>query len=249
MSNYVKIDIVIRAIKQHNYVVYYMRDANNNLQFYNTDIAANADNVINEIQELIPFCTGQFVNIELRKLPIGDAEKGGNNTTASMKFKVLLNNGTEALKPQQPAAGSIPGMPSIYELFQTNLNLQQKMFEMQFEQKLEGIKRERDEYKEKANSPLVDKAVDKIFEKWIAADDASNAVKKAVKNNEVPAAPLADENKITGKAAEVKTALAELKAVDPDIADNLIFLAQYAKKNPVIYKELVKNLKETNGTT
>jgi uncharacterized protein YukE len=241
--------MVAKAIRQHNYVVYYMRDAANSLQYYNEDVAASADNVIAEIQELLPFCTGQYVNIEIRKVPIGNGEKGGNNATAKMSFKVLLNASAEAAnnKPTQ-APGAIPGMPTVYELFQNNQALQMKMFEMQLDSKLQDLKRERDEYKDKANSPVIDRAVDKIIEKLISAEDAKEAATKAI-NKQQNSVAIADENKtLAGKALEVKDALARLKKVDNNLSENLIFLADYAEKNPIIYNQFLKNLKQVPGS-
>jgi hypothetical protein len=247
MSNYVRFDIVANAIKKHGYVVYYMRDTANNLQYFNEDVSATADTIIQEIKDLIPYCTGQYINIELRKLPIGDGTKGGNMTTTSFKFKVLLDIEVPHKQPQQSQQQNIiPGMPTVYDMFQENQKLQMQLFEMSLEKKLEKLEQERNEYRSKANSPVLDKAVDKIFEKFVAADDAKTAAKEAQKVKEL--APLADEDPaVKDRKNKILGSIKTFKNVDADYIENLNFLAEYASKNPTVYKAFLENLKASSN--
>lgn len=250
MSNYTKPELLYRAIKQHGRVVYYMKDTAGKLQFFNEDVARPAEEVIQEIGELFQYCTGQYVEVELREKPIGDGAKGGV-TKPAMVFKVLLGN--EAASLTQPRAAQaapvvIPGMPSIYEMFQQNQTLQMQMFELKMQEQLKDLKQERDRYKDEAKSPVIDKATNMLLEKWLNAEDAKAATVKAMHKapaQNVIVAPLADDQQAAPhpQKEKIKNALKEFKEVDSEYIDNLAFLAEYAKANPVVYKEFIKQLK------
>jgi hypothetical protein len=229
-----------------------MKDTAGKLQFFNELIDRPADEIIQEISELFQYCTGQYVEVELREKPIGDGSKGGAVKPA-MVFKVLLSPSGDGAANRQTAQApaTIPGMPSIYEMFQQNQKLQMDMFEMKLQGQLQQLKQERDRYKDEAKSPVIDKATNMLLEKWLSAEDAKAAATTATKRAATvqTVAPLADDAQAAPhpQKEQIKTALKDFKEVDSDYINNLSFLAEYAKANPVVYKEFIKQLKGGNN--
>jgi len=246
MSNYIKDLEFIQDIMAEKDLCYWKVEglgAGANRYGMN-DEKCSPDEAFLKLQKVIKKLTGVVcITVQKREFHIN----GGDLKTDVYKYRYNCSDNDEAeingLKPQ-----TNNGMPSVYELMQTN-------FKLQMELELNKIKQE-------LSPETVDKEAEKqklmmqtaMFNRIMQVFDGKPAIAAPGTINNNTSAPDAPQPKPAtaggGHAAEnpegkkVVDSIRRLKNIDADIAERLEMLATIAETKPEVYQTAINMLKD-----
>lgn len=243
---FVTLDIIRKTMEKHQRCIFYIYGSNKELLHASED-CKNVDEAFAELEEYISGCIGSYVVVELPKEGRGKSSRGGNKLTveeAKYSYAVKLSNGNTP-RNEASAGGS---MGLILQMMKENRDLMVQMEKERSERNYEKLRDEIKEVKSKKGDSGIDKFADLILRKYQEAERVKGIAREVTTKHQPqpqpePAGAMAEEVKPNPMKEKLKGAINTFKEVDENYIDNMAFLAEYAKKNPEIYKEFIAGLK------
>jgi len=239
-------DHIRKTMEKHQRCIFYVYDDKRELLHACEDCDSPAA-AYSELEDYIEGCIGSHVIVELPAVAKGKGARGGNrNTTdeAVFKFKVKLQSGQRGNDGGLSGSGSLPMIMRLMEQ-QQELNI--RLAKQEHEFKLKELERDMKELKKNKGEGGLDRFADIMWNKYTEAERVKDIAKEVTaKHAPAPAAaePAATINdEVNPQKEKLKSAIAGFREVDSNYIDNMAFLADYAKKNPAIYKEFIEGLK------
>lgn len=201
---------------------------------------SDTEESINELEENLDNLSGGWVTISAKKRKSSEVkESPGDLKSGFFKWKVSLGSQQrESSSGGQKKNGNGSGMAFrlLNDNFTLKLEIERMKIEKTFEEKFGSGKKD--------SSDMFLEKIGRIMElEYLKSNGNSTAAISEVAGTTEPKKTVA-EDVIPGetKKEKVLRAIGELASVDENVSDNLLKLANFAKSNPALYKEYVKQL-------
>jgi len=243
---FVTLNIVEKAMIKHNRCVFYLKDDKGDL-VHGCEDKESPQEAFEELREYIDDCIGSYAIVELPKEAKGKSSRGGNKVTleeAKFTYKIKLGSNNNRNDSGNNGGGS---MGLIIQLMREQNTLSTELQRERSERALDEFRRDMKELKKKGGNDPVEKFAEIIYNKYTEAERVKG-IAREVRAKHAPQPEPEPEGTINAEQPhpqkeKLKGAINKLKGVDPEFVENIDFLADYAAKNPEIYKEFIAGLK------
>lgn len=251
----VSFDFVKKIIVREKRNIFYLKDGAQKVLDFNEDETKSVSEVVEQIEDAIANISGGAVTLELPAKAKGKGTNGGDTTLTKLVYTLALNGAASEVQSMPNLNGNNFMFSLLMEQMKTNQNLQSELLLQKNQAQIDELKRELRDSKGRSKGDLIELFADKVGDKLLEANRLEKVAKKAasattIKSETVAhSAPInSNENTPIHEGKEkIKAALRNFKAIDPDYADNVKFLSDYANKNPEAYKLFIDGLKNTSN--
>ena len=237
----VTIETVRKVMEKVQRTVFYVKDDKGELLWSQEDEEKPITESFAELESVIEDASGNYAIVELPEAPKGKGRKGGFVHNSKYVYRIRLASGKN-----NDGGGNIGGnLGLIMQLMERNQALAIENQKQQFQFTLDAINDKLKKKEKDSDNDPVKLFAEIVGDKIIEGRKAEKAFKKAIAKEPTheEAGAMAEETP-SPKKKKILDAIATFKEIDPEgCADNLAFLAEYAAKNPGIYKAFIANLK------
>lgn len=237
----VTLDTVKKVMEKNSRTIFYVKDDKGETLWAQEDEEKTVTDSFAELESIVEDASGNYCVVELPEAPKGKGRKGGFVHNTKYCYRIRLNNG------RNDAGNSNIGgnLGLIMSLMEKNQQLAIENQRQQFQTTLDSINEKLKKKDKDSDNDPVKLFAEIVGDKLLEGKKAQKALKKAVAQEPTheEAGAMAEETP-SPKKKKILDAIATFKEIDPEgCADNLAFLAEYAAKNPGVYKAFIANLK------
>jgi len=235
---YVTLETVKKMMEREKRKIYYLRDQDKKLIFYNDDESPSYDEIFDELDTMVSDLTGNYCEIELPEFAKGRGKKGGDQYDKKFTYRIKLT--------PADTGGSSQGsgmMQMVFQLMNNVSDLKSEIIANKSKADIDKLREELKLSKSGGRSAVLDEFAEILMDKYRTGKKVTRAAKKAKDT-----AAISDETKSETEHRQdtkrVMLALKKLKKIDENFINNLEFLAVFAAKNPDYYNTLISEMRK-----
>jgi hypothetical protein len=212
----VNLNFVISEMEENNFLFWKIKDKTNIIALQD-DESADLDHSIATLKKKLQAISANVVTIEVSQKSGKDKAKGGDLKTTGRSYLVTLDNNTPA-PIEGRAVVNIQGLEDLNKLRKENEDLKLQMIEQKYEQVINGIKDDFEEYKKNEKTDPIDKVIEAYLYSQL-----------------IPSQAPANINGHQTTGATWLNMVERWEAADPDAGELMEKIVTLAEKNKIIY--------------